>query len=234
LGLPSYVINFDEIKKPIIDAINEAAISVSVGDVTLDSGSIKIDTSAIEASLDEIKGHLETVDSNSELVKTTAADILSSLNAHGESIDGHLGELGAKIESIITTMTEMLDLLEEIKQALASEGRQRILGESLAVPSVAGTYTKTWTIDKDILITGFTISQSAWNSNDKWSLNVGGTFPMFERVYTKMRGEHKQLSKFLPVPAGTPVTFSYDNTSSSNSKYVWADLEFMELESQEG
>jgi hypothetical protein len=230
MGLPSYIINFDELKQPIIDAINEAAISVTLGDITLDSTAISIDTSAIETILDEMFVKLETTDNNMKLVSDTSKQILTSIKAHDVSINTHLTTITTKVEDIVTSMVDMHGLLEKIKEALASEGTQRIVGESLAVPSIAGSYTKTWNLTKDILITGFTISQSAWNFNDKWSLSIGGSFMMFDKIHTKMRGEHKQLSKFLPVPAGTDITLTYDNTSSSNSKYVWADLEFLELE----
>jgi hypothetical protein len=229
MGLPSYIINFDEIKQPIIDAINEASIEVSVGDISMDSASISIDTTAIETALDDIIGKLTTVKDNSTLVKDTTSQILTSLTTHDTNIQGKMDLLGTKIESIIQSMADMYILLEKIKEQLASEGQQRAIGEAIVIPAIAGTYSKTFSFDKDVLITGVTMSQSAWNFNDRWSLDVGA-FNMFDRIYTKLRGEHKQLSKYLPVPANTDIVFKYDNTSSANSKYVWFDLEFIEVD----
>ncbi|QXN70271.1 hypothetical protein INTERNEXUS_231 [Bacillus phage vB_BspM_Internexus] len=229
MGLPSLIINFEEIKDPIIRAINEAAISVSVGDVTLDSSSITIDTTEIEKSLDDILSKLGTVDSNVRLVQDASKNILNSLIAHDNNLKNSMDQLGTKLDNILSTTTSMFNILEEIKKQLATEGNQRAIGYSLAVPSVAGSYTKVFTSDKDTILTGITISQSAWNNNDKWSLKIGD-FIMFDRIYTKNRGEHKELKKFFPVPANTPVTFQFDNTSSANSKYVWFDIDYIEID----
>jgi hypothetical protein len=229
MGLPSYIINFDEIKQPIIDAISEASFDVTVGDISLDSASISIDTSAIETSLDDIISKLTTVKDNSTLVKDTTKDILTALTTHDTNMTSKMDMLGTKIEAIIESMAEMYILLEKIKEQLASEGQQRAVGDSIVIPAIAGTYSRTFSFNKDVLITGISMSQSAWNFNDRWSLDVGA-FNMFDKIYTKLRGEHKQLSKFLPVPANTDIVFYYDNTSSANSKYVWFDLEFIEVD----
>jgi hypothetical protein len=227
MGLPSLIINFQELKQPILDAINEASLNVEIGDVTLDSSSISIDTSALEEKLDKVIENLTSTADSASLISTTAKDILSAIKVHDETMKNSLTSLEGKIGEILVSMGKMQEMLDRITEQLASEGNMRISGEVLMIPSVSGTYTKTFTLEKDSLLTGLTMSQSAWNNTDRYTLKIGDLV-IFNGLYTKQRGEHKIFSKYYPVPAGTVVTFSYDNKDSSNSKYVWVDLAFIE------
>jgi hypothetical protein len=231
MGLPAYIINFDEIKQPIIDAINEANIEISTEGLELDSATISIDTSEIENILEQLKVKLSTISDTNIIIKETTQQILSSINHQGQTTDTKLNEISLKIQEIIGQTIDIHKILEDIKEQLASEGRPEITGTSMAIPAISGVYYKTFSFPEDILLTGITISQSAWNNNDYWDLKVGN-FTLFNKIYSKMRGEHKQLSKFFPVKANTPIVFQYNNRELGNSKYVWFDLEFIRLSSE--
>lgn len=227
MGLPAYVINFDELKQPILEAINEAAINITVDNVSLDSTSVTIDTSKIEESLKGITTKLNSVNDNTILINETVTSIIGAIQAHDSSMGGYFNNLGKKVEDMIKTMLDMHSIMERISEQLAANGKQRMVGEQIAIPSIKNTMVKTVKIDKDALFTGFTTSQSAWNDGDSWSLSIGD-FKMFSNIYTKRKGEHKQLSKFFPIPANTEVKFEYTNTSG-NSKIVWLDVEYIEV-----
>jgi hypothetical protein len=228
MGLPSYVINFDELVEPIKQAFEEADIKLNLEEIQLSDSSIDVNTDDIEGKLDEIVGILENIGKNTESTRLTAEDIYNQMVKHDEELKVQLDDFQFKIQAMIDTLLDIHDLLEKISGGQTTEGRQKMLGDSIEIEKTPQITSREFVFEKDILLTGVTLSQSAWNNNDRWSLDIGG-YNIFEDMYTKMRGEHKQLSKFYPIPAGTVILFNYDNTASANSKWVWFDLEFIEL-----
>ncbi|WP_315114566.1 hypothetical protein [uncultured Clostridium sp.] len=77
MGLPSYVVNFDELSDLIKDYLQNG-ISVDIGDITFS-------TKDMEKLLNEIKDKIQDVDYN---------DLINALNALGIKLDGLAGNLG--------------------------------------------------------------------------------------------------------------------------------------------
>jgi hypothetical protein len=232
MGLPSYVINFDELVEPIKQAFEMADIKLEIEQIELSDQNLNINTDEIEAMLEQIKVILTNVNGDTTSAKLTAVDILNQLKDHDLKLDIQLDDFQFKLQSMIDTLLDIHELLKAIDGQSVSEGRQKMLGDSIEIIGVPQVTERLFVFDEDILLTGVTVSQSAWNINDQWSIDIGG-YTMFDKMYTKMRGEHKQLSKFYPIPAGTEIKFRYDNTASGNSKWVWVDLEFIELIEEE-
>lgn len=122
---------------------------------------------------------------------------------------------------------DILAILEKIKEQNIVEGIQKIkgfcsLGEVLE-----------YRTEKDILITGITISQSIFNGcMDKWNIKVKSNddneFKILEDIYSKDSLQHKYFEKFYPIPQGYKLIIEPENTTNEDKAY-WCDLEYLEL-----
>lgn len=228
MGLPSYIINFDELIPIIKEAIDSADIKVDLDNLTLDASSLNIDTSKIEEIIKDILK--EMVASKNALItaSNTTKLIQQELQKHGVMIDEAAQDLSDKLGKIFDEAKELYKILDEISNKLNSNGTSKIKGFMLSVPGVKKSYEIIFNERiKNILLRGITISQSAWNIGDKWNLKVGEV-TLFRDVYTKLKAEFKEFDKYYPVPRATDVVLTYDNVSG-NSKVLWLDFEYVEL-----
>ncbi|BCZ46930.1 hypothetical protein psyc5s11_29970 [Clostridium gelidum] len=77
MGLPSYVVNFDELSDLIKDYLQNG--------INVDVGAITFSTAELESLLTDIRGKIQGVDYNS---------LITALNALGVKLDGLSGNLG--------------------------------------------------------------------------------------------------------------------------------------------
>jgi len=234
MGLPSYIVNFDEIKKPIMDAITEAQIQVNVGDVALDSEAINIDLTPIEDILKDLLG-------GSDVVKEVDTMILDSLNLvydlmqelKIQSSTTH-ATLLAKLQQLLEESEKILDIVKKISESLLASGDNKIQGKMIDAKVNSIFDSKRFITDfvfiEDGVVYGITTSQSAWNDNDFWEMQhiAGSKTVDLVKSYSKMRGEHKRFERPRPVSKGDTIRFIYNNESMS-SKKVWVDLFWVEM-----
>lgn len=91
MGLPSYVVNFDELSDLIKDYLEKG--------INVDIGNIALSTDDIERLLNEIKGKIQGVDYN---------ELITALNSLGIKLDGLAGNLGISgIQKIYGKMLEI-------------------------------------------------------------------------------------------------------------------------------
>lgn len=138
------------------------------------------------------------------------------------------------LPSYIINWSELNDLLKEALEGLVVrsikdiKGVQKVLGFAESIPALQATFKVVdWTLDKNIVITGVTYSQSAWKGEDYWELWVDGD-KLFETVYTKEVGDQKHWELVQPVNAGQTIKLVLSNVSG-NSRDVWADIEYLDL-----
>jgi len=232
MGLASYIINFDELKPIILDAINNSTIKTSVDNVVLDNTSVTIDTSKIEGIMNNMLTSIKDGKDISTAIKTSTDNIADLLSIHDTTVNTGIGTLKTSIEAILTNAISTYNLLEDIRTQISPAGTQMIVGKKIDLPAIKQPYSLTFVFTKDILISGISMSQTAWTTSDNWNLNVG-SFPIFTNIYTKNRGEHKHFERYYPVPANTTITFVYNNDSATN-KTVWVDFEYIEVASTGG
>jgi len=107
MGLPSYVVNFDELSDLIKDYLQNG--------VNLDIGNISISTEDIERLLQEIKDKIQDVDYN---------DLINVLNALGIKLDGLAGNLGISgTQKIYGEMLEIPAIEGQHEIALSASGK---------------------------------------------------------------------------------------------------------------
>ncbi len=138
------------------------------------------------------------------------------------------------LPSYIINWEELKELLEDalgnlvVRSIRDVKGVQRVWGSAQSVPALRGNYKiLEWTLNKNIVITGITYSQSAWKGEDYWELWVDGD-RLFETVYTKELGEQKHWEVLHPINEGQTIKVVLHNVSG-NSRNVWVDVEYLDL-----
>ncbi len=138
------------------------------------------------------------------------------------------------LPSYIINWEELKELLEDalgnlvVRSIRDVKGVQRVWGSAQSVTALRGNYKiLEWTLDKNIVITGITYSQSAWKGEDYWELWVDGD-RLFETVYTKELGEQKHWEVLHPINEGQTIKIVLHNVSG-NSRNVWVDVEYLDL-----
>ena len=138
------------------------------------------------------------------------------------------------LPSYIINWDELKDLLEDalkdivVRSIKDVRGVQKVLGTAQSIPAMQGNFKiLEWTVDKNIVITGVTYSQSAWKGEDYWELWIDGD-RLFETVYTKELGDQKHWEVLHPVNAGQTIKVILSNVSG-NSRNVWVDIEYLDL-----
>lgn len=139
--------------------------------------------------------------------------------------------------SYVVNWDELSDLLKQYMDTNVTDlskvdGVQKSKGFVQSVPAMKGDYIIfNWIPDEDIILTGITYSQSAFKAQDYWELYAGEE-KLFETVFTKEQGEQKHFEAIHYIKKGTAIKLILSN-QSGNSRYVWADIDFVQLKPKE-
>ena len=233
MGLPSYIINFEELKPIIKEAVESANIKAELGNVTLDTASLKIDLTPIINDINTIvtENQKQTTSLTSGMTNLqTIADLLTKIkDEHG----ANLQTMVDRINSLITLTTTSNDLLKSIGETLgAYNGSQKIVGKKINV--LSGTTSTDYTLiqhfPKNSVLTAVTIASTSYTAVDCWSLYLGqiAMSEIFDSVYVKPFGDRKEFKKTLAIPAGEDLVLKFTNISNSG-KTIFVDFEYIEL-----
>lgn len=93
------------------------------------------------------------------------------------------------------------------------------------------TYTETWVLEKDIVLTGIKIACSRehewFMDNFDIVINFSGEEKeVFSSVYMKDFMEYKHFVCYLEVLAGSEITIRYKNQSGTE-KDIWFDIDYV-------
>ncbi|MFL0197268.1 hypothetical protein ACJDU8_17135 [Clostridium sp. WILCCON 0269] len=159
-----------------------------------------------------------TVDVGSITMPTSAIeDLLTQIRDKVQGVD---------YNNLIDALNALGVKLDGLSGSLGISGTQRIYGDMIQIPATVGSYTLEFVVPRNGKITGITYSQSAWNFQDTWDLQVE-TNLLFDGVRTKEYGENKSFNSFYTVTAGQKVDITFHNNSGS-SKVVWVDINILE------
>lgn len=133
---------------------------------------------------------------------------------------------GIDYENLITSLDNLASKIDDLNHNYGIVGNQKIHGQMLIIPAAVNDYTVSINVSPNARITGITVSQSAWNYQDCWSLSANGV-TLFDNVYTKEYGETKFFNSFYKMESGGSIDFLFHNHSGA-SKIVWVDFEVLE------
>ncbi len=112
MGLPSYVVNFDELSNLIKDYLQNG--------IDVDIGSLSFSTEEIEKLLNDIKGKIQGVD------YTNLIDALTALGAKLDALNGNMGVSGT--QKIYGEMLEIISATGQYEIKLKAPATGRITG----------------------------------------------------------------------------------------------------------
>jgi hypothetical protein len=227
MGLPRYIINYEELEPFLKEAVNEATIPVSISEIDF-SGitSASLDTTVIEGKMTSI------IDINT-LVNTAFNDIITELQAVSDKLNTLNTENSEKLnkfneEKVQAYLDETIktrELVESIVEQLQPFGNQRIQGYYKYVPPGRHDYIIEFISKDDIYLTALTMSQIGWKLEDTWSLRVDGN-DVFTNISTKEVAEKKSFTRYMKVDADVKIEFVLHN-KSGNSRQLWVDFEYV-------
>jgi hypothetical protein len=100
-----------------------------------------------------------------------------------------------------------------------------IKGRRIEIPGQVTTVTDTFKLNFPVELLSIAIGADKYQSKDYWNLFVGEA-PIIETIYTKQLPEGINLTVVKPIPANTPITFSFVNEGGA-PKTVWYNLQFL-------
>lgn len=137
------------------------------------------------------------------------------------------------LPNYVINWDELTTLLEKaledvvVRSIKDVKGTQKVCGFSQSIPALQNDFKIVeWTLDRNIVITGLTYSQSAWKGEDYWELWIDDDI-LFETVYTKELGEQKHWEVVHTISPGQTIKLVLHNISG-NSRDVWIDFEYLD------
>lgn len=233
MGLPRYIINYEELEQHLKQAVNDAKIPVSIADIDFSQiTEASLDTTVIESkmsSIIDINGLVNTAFNDIALELTGLSEKLTTLyNDNSEKLDKFNEE---KVKAYLDETIKTRELVESIVEQLQPFGNQRIQGFYKYVPPGRHDYIIEFTPTNDIYLTAITMSQIGWKLEDTWSLKTVGSHgtgdvEIFTNIPTKEVAEKKSFTRYMKVTANTKIQFILHN-KSGNSRQLWVDFEFV-------
>jgi hypothetical protein len=227
MGLPRYIINYEELEPFLKEAVGEAKIPVSIGEIDFSSiTEASLDTTVIEAKITSI------IDINT-LVNTAFNDLIIELQGLSEKLSALNTDNSVKLSTFndeklkgyLDETVKVRELVEGIVEQLQPFGNQRIQGYYKYVPPGRHDYIIEFVPTDDIYLTAITMSQIGWKLEDTWSLRVDNN-DIFTNISTKEVGEKKSFTRYMKVQADSIIEFVLHN-KSGNSRQLWVDFEFV-------
>lgn len=138
------------------------------------------------------------------------------------------------LPSYVINFDELADLLELELEEATTRAWYGVAGESTTksfyteVPPMANKYRiLSWEIKKDIKLTSVSYGQTAWKSEDSWTLMVDGD-EIFSDIYTKELTDKKHWEIVEDVEKGSRIELVLNNRSG-NHRGVWVQFEYIEM-----
>jgi hypothetical protein len=227
MGLPRYIINYEELEPFLKEAVGEAKIPVSISEIDF-SGitSASLDTAVIEAKMTSIIDINTLVNTSFDDLITElklVSDKLSTLNTDNSEKLSKFNE--EKVQAYLDETIKTRELVESIVEQLQPFGNQRIQGYYKYVPPGRHDYIIEFASKDDIYLTALTMSQIGWKLEDTWSLRVDGN-DVFTNIPTKEVAEKKSFTRYMKVDADVKIEFVLHN-KSGNSRQLWVDFEYV-------
>lgn len=233
MGLPRYVMNYDESRKFIQDAISEVKLTTPI-EINMDTvDEIYLDTTHIESKINPIVTINQWINEKWEEISEYYQEILSEkvtelYESDKELYDSVLEGLDVEID----ISREITDNLENIINQLNPIGEKRIKGFYRHLPALQTTHDFSLNgMDNEILITGIAYHLIGWSSfGDTISLSVTNNESekeyFIQDISIKEVAEKKSFTRSIKVEKNNIVNVEFNN-NSGNSKQVQIDIEYI-------
>jgi hypothetical protein len=228
MGLPRYVINFDEAYGWIRDAVNQGTLGERIPIDLSRMINAKINTDDIELAVQTIIDTNIYLNDEFKELNTHLAEIIKYLTDSVPIFEEEFVDVNGKLDEILELHKLIKEDIKSIMNNMKGLGKRRIKGYYDYIPPLRGDYNVTHTVPKDIYLTAITFSQIGWKLEDAVSLVINGE-EIFKNIGTKEIAEKKAFTRKMLVRANTPVNFVLHNRSG-NSRQLWVDFEYLQTD----
>ncbi|ASU00067.1 hypothetical protein PBI_PBS1_245 [Bacillus phage PBS1] len=226
MGLPSYIINYNDSAKYIQEAIRDARLSLSISDVNMDKVTEAIlNTSVVEGKLSSIVDINDVINQTISNLSSDIENISNFIITTSEENKEIINQIETKLKSQLDVTKSIKDTVSGIADKLSPQGEQRIKGFYEYVPPIREDFILEFIQNRDIELTAISMSQIGWKYEDTYDLMVGEDI-IFSNISTKEVAQKKKFNKGLKVPANTSIKFILHN-NSGNSRQMWLDIEYL-------
>lgn len=229
MGLPSYVINRDELEQ----IIKESLINTSISIEAEMSGSIDNEGLDLDLDLEKIKETLDPVMEVLSKQEIAINDLYSSifnfsieLSRKLEQNEEFANSVSSRISLLIAEKRKIKELAQKVYDSLKTSGNHRTFSFSRFITENSSSYVTMYSPDYDEShLTSITISQNNFHYLDYWSLQINSEI-IFDSIYCKGVNEKKNFSPSLKLERGDTIRLTFFNLSGK-SKTINYDIDLL-------
>ena len=225
MSLPSYIINQDDLKQIIIQCINQTSLAISLENANITGAKLNVDTSNIEKGLTTLQESISTQSINTNQVYMDVNNLLVEMTGLQSMYQDHLTEITNIVIKTLAEKLKIKSLLENIRDILASNGKEKVISLNTAVAQIYGIYHLKYSVQNNLALKSIKVSQDSFDFNDYWELKINDEV-IFESVYTKYVSEKKNLTAPINLFPSDVIDISFYNLSG-NKKFINYDIEFL-------
>ncbi|AMS01141.1 hypothetical protein AR9_g056 [Bacillus phage AR9] len=227
MGMPSHIINREDLEQIIIQALNSNSLKVNLTGLKLPETVISGNTEGIETGMKSILDVLNTQSQNAQDLFMSVSNLLANTTIVEDLYIDRLYDLSLLVSRLIAEELEINELLNKIKDYLSLKGIDKSVSIRKDIPSVNGTYYLNCKVSEESNITKITSFQNQYDFSDCWDLRVNGV-TVFENVFSKGIEQRKYFSSPLKVIPTDRVEFLFYN-NSGKQKTIYYDIDFLTI-----
>lgn len=230
MGIASYIINRNELKQIIKDALNNIELKSSIKNFSLGDLTVEADTSEMEGKLNGLIKtlSLQTISINKNLMSTmNFYSIFSSNNDNYNKLSNNITNTilllynkKQKIKEYLTQINNILDL--------ESNGKPNAIGFHWYISNSINDFTMKKIAEKNLLMIGIVKSQDNFNYLDSFDMKINNNY-VIKNMYDKYSFyERKNFLVYYIIYKNDVITFTFHNKSGTE-RNIGIDLEYLDL-----
>jgi hypothetical protein len=227
MGLPAYIINRDELKQLIIQAVNTASVKVSLDGATLSGITPEIDFSPIEEKLDLLSTTIGDQSISTDTFLMTMNDIVIEMQNLQKLYSGETYKFSNIVSLILAENLKIKKLLQDILDYLSITGRYKTINLYRNLPASHTVFYLTKVFTEPALLSSIQISQDKYDFEDYWELRHNDEV-IFNKVYSKYTTEKKNFASFRKISPSDTIEILFYNRSGK-SKTINYDIDFLAI-----
>jgi hypothetical protein len=225
MGLPSLVINRDELPAILKKILSEVSMKVSLENAKVEGLELDLGEEEIETLIDVI---VEKTDAKSITVQDiymAVINVQTNMSVLQSSYSNALTDASFNLTSLLNEQKAVETLLQRIIDYLSIKGIPYSIPLRQVIPGSEGDFYLTFSSIRECLLTSVFSFQSEYRFEDSWSLYVNNEL-LFDHVGTKYTEERKNFSSHYGIKSGDTIRIVFHNYSGK-TKTINYDIDFL-------
>jgi hypothetical protein len=225
MGLPSLVINRDELPAILKRILSEVSLNVSLENAKVEGLELDLGTEQIEALIEAISEKTDAKSISVQDIYMAVINVQANMSTIQSSYSNALTDASFNLTSLIGEQKIVEELLQRIIDYLSIKGIPYTVPLRQVVPGNEGDFYLTFSSIRECLLTSVYSFQSEYRFEDSWSLYVNNEL-LFDHIGTKYAEERKNFSSHYGIKTGDTVRIVFHNYSGK-TKTINYDIDFL-------